>query len=212
MEIIILLLLLVIVVLIFKQHKSKKDRHIIQVQFNSHTPTTSERKARDQRIKRHNRIRTVLRFMVTYNELLKSSDFHSLAKNQGLYEEAFGHMRKEEITSHDIETAIRFCHKENFYGLCKHELDTEETELLRHWRDITIDERALASTVLESYQAYWEDVLNSYKRPSARKNRLQYLIDDIDDILRLPIIQGHPDIIAKVQALQNHYIELRNIG
>lgn len=212
MEIIIILLLLIIVFwLIPKHNKNKSEKPHIQVQFNDENNAwRTKYKFKEQRQRRHTRIWTVLRFMVTYDQLINSEDFHNFEKNKDSYEEAFGCMRKEHIGTADIETAIRFCRLEHFYGICKYDLSSDKVNKIHQWRSITIEEEDLLGNILKSYQAYWDNILNSYKRPSARKNRLLYLIDDIEDILRLSFIQKYPTLIVKAKELQNHYTLLIN--
>lgn len=207
--IIILLLLIIVFLLIATKNKSEKSR--IQVRFdNENNARRTKYKLKEQRQRRHTRIWTVLRFMATYDQLINSEDFHNFEKNKDSYEEAFGRMRKEHIGTTDIETAIRFCRLEHFYGICKHDLSSDEVNKIHQWRSVTIEEEELLGKILKSYQAYWDNVLNSYKRPSARKNRLQYLIDDIEDILRLSFMQKYPTLIIKAKELQNHYTLLIN--
>lgn len=214
MEIIIILLLLIVAfLLISKRNKSKNksEKPHIQVWFNDeNNALRTKYKSKEQRQRKHTRIWTVLRFMTTYDQLINSKDFHNFEKNKDSYEEAFGRMRKEHIGTADIETAIRFCRLEHFYGICKHNLSSDEVNKIHQWRSITIEEEELLGNILKSYQAYWDNVLNSYKRPSARKNRLQYLIDDIEDILQLSFMQKYPTLIIKAKELQNHYTLLIN--
>ena len=209
--IIILLLLIIVFLLISKRNKNKSEEPHIQVRFNDENNAwRTKYKFKEQRQRRHTRTWTVLRFMATYDQLINSEDFHNFEKNKDSYEEAFGRMRKEHIGTTDIETAIRFCRLEHFYGICKHDLSSDEVNKIHQWRSITIEEEELLGNILKSYQTYWDNVLNSYKRTSARKNRLLYLIDDIENILRLSFIQKYPTLIIKAKELQNHYTLLIN--
>ena len=209
MEIIIFILLLCIIyLLIRKRGKNQKTVPHIQVKFrDDHDPHKTTRRARDHRLKRHTRIWSVLRFMTTYDQLINTTDFHSYERNKSQYEESWGRMRKEHACDSDIETAIRYCRMENFYGTCQHPLSPQEITLIRQWRDIQINEEELLYKVLDSYQEYWNEVLNSYKRPSARKNRLVYLVDDLENIMTLPFLLQYSDVINKIKFLQTSYIQ-----
>lgn len=172
------------------------------------TSQTSELQILEDRMDRHRRVWSVLRFMITYTDLMNSTDFYSYKKNRGLYEEAFVRMHKEHIKPSDIEIAIRFCRAEYYNGTCQHEITAEDIKRLNEWQDIQIDEELLLNNILTSYQTYWDNVIKSYKRPSARKNRLQYLVNNTDDILKLPSVQKYPAFTVKVKTLQNHYRHL----
>lgn len=215
-QIIIILLLTTIALLIYKNIKLQKTKPKMYINIGNSEYTESysnklredSRKqlyTRDRRRKRHTRIWSVLRFMVTYNDLMNSKNFYDIRNGRKAHEEAKGRMRKEHVEENDIETAIRFCRMENFYGTCQYSLNNSEIEQLYKWQNIQISEKELLNNVLESYQSYWNEVLNSYKRPSARKNRLNYLIEDLDEVLSLPYIQEYPDITEKIKALQYSY-------
>lgn len=94
---------------------------------------------------------------------------------------------------------------EHFYGICQRKLLDSDIELLYKWKEIIVDEDNLYAKVIQSYEVYWNKVLNAYKRQSAKKNRLNYLIDDLDEIMQLPDIQNRPDVLKKIKQLQNNF-------
>lgn len=215
-QIVIIILLATIALLIYKNIKLQKAKPKMYINIGNSELTEShpnkswdeERKrlyTRDRRRKRHTRIWSVLRFMVTYNDLMNSRNFYDFRNGKKAHEEAKGRMRKEHVEKNDIETAIRFCRMENFYGTCHYSLNKSEIEQLYEWQNIMISEEELLNNVLVSYQSYWNGVLNSYKRPSARKNRLNYLIEDLDEVLSLPYIQEYPNVAERIKALQHSY-------
>ena len=116
-----------------------------------------------------------------------------------------GQMRKETIQSADIDTAIRFCRIEHHYGICQHKLTSAEIDQLRKWNNIIIDNHALLKDALCSYKQHWDSVLNSYIRISAKRKRLQYLIDDLEEIRTLHELQAFSDIIESIDSLQEEY-------
>ena len=48
-------------------------------------------------------------------------------------------------------------------------------------------------------------LVSTYKRPSAKKNRLNYLINDLEEIMQIPDIHNRPNILKKIKRLQNEY-------
>lgn len=208
MKIVFIISLILIAFLLFQKRNRGRKKTL---KFGENIDKTRiRRRAKELRMEKHTRIWVVLRYMVTYHQLVNSTDFHSYEKFKGYYEEALGRIRKEPIERSDIKTVIRFCQFEHFYGICQHKLSAEEIEALYNWHDIHIDEEKLLSNILKSYQAYWDNVLNSYKRPSARNNRLSYLIDNLDEIIKKPFMQEFPNIKTKAQLLQSHYKQLSN--
>ena len=193
-----------IIILLLTKRNNKKERLKLSVDIYK-SSNRHRYNARDYRLKRHNRIRTVLSFITTYNHLMESSNFYELKNNKSNYEQAKVWMRKEHIEILDIETAIRYCQIEHFYGICKRRLLDSEIKLLYKWREITIDEDKLYTKVVQSYEVYWNKVLNEYKRPSAKKNRLNYLINDLEEIMQIPDIHNRPNILKKIKRLQNEY-------
>lgn len=124
---------------------------------------------REDRRKRHTRIWSILQFMVSYSELMQCTDFYSFKKTSIRFDQATGRMRKEHIQCPDIDTAIRFCRMEYHYGICRHKFSTTEINQIHKWKDISIDKHEVLKKVLCSYKHYWDDVLNSYVRLSAKK-------------------------------------------
>lgn len=194
-----------IILLLLTKRNSKNDKVKLSVDICDSSNRHKRIDARDYRLKRHSRIRIVLSFMTTYNHLMESSNFYELKSNKINYERAKGWMRKDHIETLDIETAIRYCQMEHFYGICQRKLLDSDIELLYKWKEIIVDEDNLYAKVIQSYEVYWNKVLNAYKRQSAKKNRLNYLIDDLDEIMQLPDIQNRPDVLKKIKQLQNNF-------
>ncbi len=205
MGIVVVALLLLAVILLLGA-KKKKNKDCVKI-IATVTPDRSRDRlaVREKRTKRHGRVWAVLRIMTTYDSLMGSRNFYDLKNNMAKYNEAFGVMGKWHVEASDIETAIRFCRMENFYGICQRPISVQEVGEIYEWRNILINEDNLIARVLLSYKQYWDGVLDSYKRPSARKNRLAYLVDDLEEVMTLPMLQRHPDAIGKIRELQEHY-------
>lgn len=160
---------------------------------------------RENRMIRKRKIWTVLRYMTTYKYLIKSSDFYSFKKNLTDYNYAKGELRKLHPDNYSFDAAIRFCRMENYYGTCDYLLTDDDVNFILNWQSNSIDVHDTLKKVLASYKRYWDGVLSSYVRPSARIKRLQHLIEDLENIMNLPYIQEHLDVLQGVKELQSQY-------
>lgn len=185
-----------------------------ELDLNATTEDHSERRkriyARDKRSTRHRRVWSILRFMVTYQELMSAKNFYGIRDAIKSHKEAKGRMRKEHIEEYDIETAIRFCRMENHYDLCHHKLSQTDIDNLKNWRSFQINENELYVNVMSNYESYWRTTLNSYKRIYAKKDRLEYLIEDLEEIAGLPDIQEYTDVINRINLLKESYTKELN--
>lgn len=185
-----------------------------EIDFNTPKESLSERRkrtyARDKRLTRHRRVWSILRFMVTYQELMSANNFYGIRDAIKSHKEAKGRMRKEHIENNDIEIAIRFCRMENHYDICHHKLSNNDIDNLRNWRNFQLNEETLYSNVMSNYETYWRRTLDSYKRIHAKKNRLEELIYDIDEIIELQELQVYPDIINRLKLLKESYTKELN--
>lgn len=180
-----------------------------ELDINTSTEKLSERRertyARDKRLTRHRRVWSILRYMITYKELMQADNFYNIRNAIKSHKEAKGRMRKEHIEEYDIEIAIRFCRMENHYDLCHHILSQTDINNLKDWRNFQLNEKELYNNVMSNYESNWRTALNSYKRMHAKKDRLEYLIEDLDEIAGLPDIQEHPDVINRINVLKESY-------
>lgn len=160
---------------------------------------------RDKRRKRHHKIWLVLRYMITYKQLTHSSNFYDFNRNMSDHKYAIGELKKFHIDDYSFDAAVRFCRMEYYYGTCDYQLTDEDIKFAKNWLSNSIDAHEILKNVLLSYQEYWDNVLASYVRPSARYKRLQYLIDNLKDIMELSDIQEYPDILQGVSELQSRY-------
>lgn len=162
---------------------------------------------------RHREIWTVLRYMTTYKDLVESNSFYAYKDFAQKHKIAAGELRKMKPADSSIEIAIRFCQLENHYGTCDHHLTDDEIQQLKNWGNVTIDFSKILENIVTSYQDYWDNVLKSYVRPSARIKRLEYLIEDTDGMIRMPELQEYHNIISDLERLQNDYrTQLENLG
>lgn len=160
---------------------------------------------RENRMIRKRKIWTVLRYITTYKYLINSSDFYSFKKNLTDYNYAKGDLRKLHPDNYSFDAAIRFCRMENYYGTCDYLLTDDDVNFILNWKSNSIDVHDTLKKVLASYKRYWDGVLSSYVRPSARIKRLQHLIEELENIMNLPYIQEHLDVLQGVKDLQSQY-------
>lgn len=161
---------------------------------------------REERRNRKHKIWVVLRYMVAYNDLVESQDFHSFQNNLTEYENAKEDLNKYSPCADFFHVAFRFCKIEYYSGACDKALTDHDIQDVLNWRTNTIDKHKIVESVLESYIDYWDSVLASYKRPSARIKRLQYLVQNLEDVSKLSYIQEFPDILSRIKNLQDLYI------
>lgn len=162
--------------------------------------------ARDARRNRQNQVWAILRYIVTYRVLLDSTNFYNFKKNWEDHKHAIGTMKKMKPDEYCFKVAFRFCQMENYYGTCTHALTPEDIKYVRNWKVNNLNIEDYLHIVTESYKTYWNNVLDSYVRPSARTKRLQYLVNDLEEIMALPDIQEYPKVIEQIKDLQKDYL------
>lgn len=172
---------------------------------NAHRAKMRHLYKRENRRIRHSRIWTVLNFMRAYTELVQCDDFYSFKNMTIRFNQAMGLMKKEHIQRSEIDVAIRFCRMEHHNGICQYNMCPSEIDRLHQWNNIIIDNHTILKETLCSYKQYWDSVLYSYIKLSAKKNRLKYLINDLDKIMTLPELQAYPDIINDLNSFQKDY-------
>lgn len=162
--------------------------------------------AKDARRKCKNQIWAILRYMVTYRALQDSTNFYNYKKNWEEFNKAVGTMKKMQPDDYCFNAAFRFCQMENYYGTCAYTLTNDDIEYVRNWKVNNLNIEDVLQIITESYKTYWDNVLSSYVRPLARTKRLQYLVDDLEEVMALPEIQEHSKIIEQVKNLQKYYL------
>lgn len=163
-------------------------------------------KLRDKRLRRQRTVWSVLRFMVTYKDLMeKTTNFYQFRDNYAAFKTAKGEMRKRHPDTNALSTAIRFCQMEYFYETCDYKLTEYDIQTLHKWRELNIDEELLLNKVLTSFEEYWKSVLDSYVRPTARTNRIDYLIQELENIKKIEEMQSYPEVLYRVDQMQQKY-------
>lgn len=150
----------------------------------------------------------VLRYMITYRDLSSSSNFHEYKNNIASHNHAVEELKISKPDKYHLEAAIRFCQIEYLCGRCDYELTQEDIDLLENWETKTIDNNRILNDILTTYKEYWDNVLDSYTRPSARIKRLQYLIQDLQEVMKMPFLQNTPNVLNNIKELQDYYQSL----
>lgn len=136
------------------------------------------------RLERHKRIWAILRYVTTLKGVYNSKNFYDLDKSISEYKVAYDRLYDKDYTpsKEEISIAIRFCKIENKKGQCEHRILEEEEQSIYNWRNIHLNASKILPQVIISFKTYWAEVLTSYKRPSARKNRINYLINHLTEM------------------------------
>lgn len=146
--------------------------------------------------------------MITYRDLSSSSNFHEYKNNIASHNHAVEELKISKPDKYHLEAAIRFCQIEYLCGRCDYELTQEDIDLLENWETKTIDNNRILNDILTTYKEYWDNVLDSYTRPSARIKRLQYLIQDLQEVMKMPFLQNTPNVLNNIKELQDYYQSL----
>lgn len=150
----------------------------------------------------------ILRYMITYRDLSLSSNFYEYKKNITSHNHAIEELNASKPNKYFIEAAIRFCRIEFRSGRCEYELTEKDIDRLKNWDTKPIDTQKILNDVLTSYKDYWNSVLDSYTHPSARNKRLQYLLQNLEDVMNEPYIQDNPNVLQDIKDLYDHYKSL----
>lgn len=161
---------------------------------------------KEDRRNRKYKIWVVLRYIAAYNALVESSDFYSYHNNLIEYNNAREELSKSSPNEYSFRVAFRFCRIGYYSGACDKELTDKDIRDVLNWYASTIDKYKIVEHVLNSYKDYWDDVLASYKRPSARIKRLHYLVEYLEGVSNLSFIQEYPDILSRIKDLQGFYM------
>lgn len=163
---------------------------------------------REKRRIRQHKIWCILRFFISYQDLYCSQNFYEYRDNLKNYRDAISSLEKEDVMESDFRIAFRFCSIKNNTGKCDRAITQSEKEIALNWKDYKIDLSEVLFNVLVSFQDYWDEVVMSYKKPSARQNRIKYLIDKLEEFKTWPELKNISGLIAKISQLQRHYSEL----
>ena len=152
----------------------------------------------------------VLNFISSIESITISKDFYDLEKSLSWFQNAKTMLFEDDYhpTSKEIDIAIRFCTISHAQGRCPHQLTSSEINDILNWESYYID-KSVIMNVTASFKTYWDDVLANYKRPSAKINRINYLIDYLNKIKEKESLQQLPNYKEHIAKLISHYRSLQ---
>lgn len=148
----------------------------------------------------------VIRRYKLINELQNSNslyDVKNVAKQWNTVKEIINDVKDFSLNDRDIEVVIRFLRKEQSLSRCQ-EGGEVFISLEDYYSKENIDFSKYLISAYDDYEQYWDDVLENYKRPSAKSNRLKDLIESIDKDSEDPVTD-FPDVRAKLSNLRRKY-------
>lgn len=167
-------------------------------------------KRRANRRLRQDRIWHILRVLTTYNDLYCSQNFYEYRDNLRSFNESIIALANANTTKRDYEIALRFCDFKFRRGKCGRSITQAEKDFLLSGKNIEVNCSEILKAVIASFRNYWEEVLISYKKASARKNRLNYLVDKLGEVKDWPEICNDIDAVKEISDLQAFYSEQAN--
>lgn len=163
---------------------------------------------RERRCERQNYVWAILRYIISYEEFANSADFYDFKKSLAAYKESLKRLEDNPPNSEHFDIAFRFCQAEVFKGKCEHPITKEEMQIIRNWKTEKLDAKQTVGKMANSFMEYWDEVLASYKRPSARINRLKYLNEQLDEFAKWPEMQAINGAHDIIQNLKRHYSDM----
>lgn len=161
----------------------------------------------EARRERQGKVWAIFRYMNAYYDLLNSSDFYEYKASLSEFNESREKLKVEKPSKIHFDIAFRFCNIKNCIGECEYKLQDNDIIKVRKWKTDTINHSELIENVSKSYKEYWDEVLNSYKRHTARANRLKYLIEKLSEYKQWPELQVVPGAIEQIKILERHFLE-----
>lgn len=144
------------------------------------------------------------RLITTYKELLDTANFYDFEKNAQEFSRIKNEALKKRVTMSNIMVVARYCKLQYYIEECDYEITHSDTEKLKKWKEFS-DKDLSVDKIIDNYKEYWDEVIANYKRPSARTNRLKYLVEKLTEIREKPYIQESQLFIDKIDALKAHY-------
>lgn len=202
---------------IFKKDNGRQatvfERHEIEsaldeiMETHEYTPISDEEVEQDANAVRKNNANALLHLISVAENIVSSENFYDLDKNIGDFLYVRSRMQEEQIrlTSDEIDAVIRLCRSYYVKGMCQHELSQNEIRNIHNWETYSFNDLFIINNVTVSFKTYWDDVLAGYKRPSARLNRINYLINHLNEMKHKETIQQLPNFEEEINELIQYY-------
>lgn len=159
----------------------------------------------------HRNTYIVFDFINSLVTLLHSEDFYVLERNfdnfENILKNNIYHLTKTKEYEEYSSKAIRLYNMRLNVGLLQFELNDNLVSKIKYPNNICITEvlHDIEHNVFHLFEAYWANVLSSYKRKNAYINRLNYLVDYIEGLKKKEYISQFSDIISMLSNLQDSY-------
>lgn len=167
---------------------------------------------RYDRLMRHKKIWAVLSYAKSIEAIYSSNSFYDLDKAYLDYRNALARFDAPDScpSENEIQCAFRFCDMQNCIGKCEHRLSEEEKRSISNWNNFNLDYTNILEAVSKRFITYWDDTLGAYRNKSAYLNRLDYIINHLNEVKHrkgLSMISQVEDYVNKVQL---YYIDLKS--
>lgn len=150
----------------------------------------------------------VLSFIRSYHyNFCNLSSFYDYDNAVKEHKEIIDRLNGEEITNLGIKLAIRFCHIQYAKGICDQRLSAEEENRLLNKDWDYPDAEKCITPIIPIFKKYWDDVLLSYKRPSAKTNRLNYLVELLDNLSAKSSVRENVNLRNEILLLRQYYAQ-----
>lgn len=144
-------------------------------------------------------------------QLLYSSDIESFYDYEKLYIELIDthkNILKMQPKHFQYEIAYNICLNNLKHNNIYFNTDLFTLERIINWKYADNNEEIILSNILNKFIIYWDNVLKTYVRPSARIKRIQYLIDRLITLKQKPFILAFPSLIQEIDTQLNEYTKL----
>ena len=157
----------------------------------------------DEREKRNYNNWLAYRLITSYKDFMDSSSFYDFEKKS----EEFSIIKKEALskglTNSNINVAIRYCRFQYYQKECNYKFKRADIKKLEQWKDLSVNDISIESLI---NKVYWDDMLLNYKGPSARVNRLKFLVENLEELKEKPYIRQSSVLLQKIQDLKTYYV------
>ncbi len=190
----------------FKFFKSKKSRSAEIVDNPTSHSRIDKRERKRERLMRRKLRWGIIRRYKLINELQNSKslyDVKNVAEQWKTVKDIINDVKDIAPNDLDIKVVNRFLRIERLLGRCQ-EGGEVFISLEDYYSKENLDFSKYLMSAYDDYEEYWDDVLENYNRPSAKRNRLQYLIESLDKDSEDPMTD-FPDVRAKLSNLRRKY-------
>lgn len=162
---------------------------------------------KNKRLIRWKHIGAILQYMMVVRDIYNSPNFYELDKRINEYNDLIIKLKDNEFHPNDkeIATAIRFCTIKHQQGKCDHIITQKEGTDIYNWDKYCLDSERILSYTTNSFKSYWDNVINSYIKLAAKRNRCNYLINHLNEMKNREILSKFPGFEQYANGLIQYY-------